>query len=461
MSMNPEDTGAGLFGSITFLDKELRRAEKLREMKRRAKQRKFGLVGVDFRKKENDAANPIEQQQEDEEEDEPPRYLKGRKVLPSTLEEFLETTPFETYELIRGQKNGLLGSTVKVVGKFKGLIRILASPDEPPLFDLAQLLNPKGYRVRLYVLRALKLTAMDMGFGGRPGLSDPYLKAVLGKEKFDDRENHIDDVVDADLYKVIEFNTELPGAGLLDVAVYDYDDFGGDDLIGRTVIDLEDRWFDNRWQKLGMENRTESMDGYRWQTKPLEKRPLYNPSSMQPQGYLECWVDILNPAEANAFPPEDVSLPPRVPFEIRIVIWKTKDVVAMDSLENMNDLYVRVWPEDCQPQETDTHWRSKKGKGSFNWRMKFDVELGPSTKFMKFPYLHFQMWDRDLLKWNDCIADGVIDIGRFIRKAYKKNMVVRPFEQLRSAKGTGVTMWNFVVHDLIEPASNDLMCPIG
>ena len=29
---------------------------------------------------------------------------------------------------------------------------------------------------------------------------------------------------------------------------------GSDDLIGRTVIDLEDRWFDARWQKMGEEN---------------------------------------------------------------------------------------------------------------------------------------------------------------------------------------------------------------
>ncbi|CAN0467761.1 unnamed protein product, partial [Scytosiphon promiscuus] len=33
----------------------------------------------------------------------------------------------------------------------------------------------------------------------------------------------------------------------------DYDDIGGDELIGRTVIDLEDRWFDQRWQVSGPE----------------------------------------------------------------------------------------------------------------------------------------------------------------------------------------------------------------
>ena len=35
---------------------------------------------------------------------------------------------------------------------------------------------------------------------------------------------------------------------LFQVNLMDYDDITGDELIGRTVIDLEDRWFDQRWQ---------------------------------------------------------------------------------------------------------------------------------------------------------------------------------------------------------------------
>jgi hypothetical protein len=53
-------------------------------------------------------------------------------------------------------------------------------------------------------------------------------------------------------------------------------------------------------------------------------------------------VDIMNIGEASAFPPDDVALPPTQIFEVRIVIWKTREVVAMDTLENMNDLFVKV-----------------------------------------------------------------------------------------------------------------------
>jgi len=32
-------------------------------------------------------------------------------------------------------------------------------------------------------------------------------------------------------------------------------------------------------------------------------------------------------------------------FEVRVVIWKCKNVPPMDSLEGMSDLFVKCWPE--------------------------------------------------------------------------------------------------------------------
>lgn len=98
---------------------------------------------------------------------------------------------------------------------------------------------------------------------------------------------------------------------------------------------------------------------------------------------MECWLDILKPEAAAVFPCDDVSLPPRQIFEVRIVIWKAKNVPAMDSLEGMSDLFVKAFLEGSTPHspnksilpsfslfssssatskplETDTHWRAKK-----------------------------------------------------------------------------------------------------
>lgn len=416
--INEEDIGAGVFGALAHLE--------LPEYGgKRKKTAEDFFTEIDF---------------DEVEVDEPPKYMINRTVLEHELEEEFKTTPFESYNLTRGQTNHpILGNTLKVVGRFKGLVRVLLKEDEPPLFDLDQLLKPQGYKIRLYVLRGTNLTPMDVGFGGRPGKSDPYLKVKLGKDLFDDRVNAIDDVTDVDFYKMIEFNAELPGYSQLDIRVMDHDDIGSDDVIGTTTIDLEDRWFDARWQEIGKENRVvpggDDPTAIRWDTKFLERRTLYVPSSNNGQGIVECWVDILTPAEASAFPPDDVALPPRQIFEMRIVIWKTQDVPAQDTLggQNMTDLYITVKPEGCKEQSTDTHWRSKKGKASFNWRMCFDMEFGHNTRAFKYPYLSFQMWDRDLLKYNDCFAEGAIDMGFYYRKAFKKNIAIKLYETPKGA----------------------------
>jgi hypothetical protein len=407
--INELDVGAGVFGALSHLE--------------------LPEYGGKRKKLADEYFTQIDLNED--EVDEPPKYMIGRRVLPYELEEEFKTTPFETYLLYRGQKNHpILGNTMKVIGRFKGLIRVMLEADEPPLFDMASLLKPQQYKIRLYVLAGKNLTPMDMGFGGRPGKSDPYLKVRLGKEIYDDRENAVDDVTDVDIYKMVEFNAELPGYSQLHISVMDKDDIGTDDTIGVTTIDLEDRWFDKRWQDIGHSNRNEDPEKLRWDTKDLENRALYVPSSNNPQGVLQCWIDILRPGEATAFPPDDVALPPRQLFEVRVVIWKSADVPAQDTLggQNMTDLFIKCWPEGCSEQETDTHWRSKKGKASFNWRMLFEVELGHNTRAMKFPYFHFQSWDRDIIKWNDMIAEGAINLGFYYRKAFKKNAAIKLYE---------------------------------
>lgn len=416
--INENDVGAGVFGALSHLE-----LPEYAGRRKRVAEEYFAEIDLT-----------------EDEKDEPPKFMLNRKVLPEELEEELKTTPFESYGLYRGQKNHpLFGNTIKMVGKFKGLVRVMLSPDEPALFDLTTLLKPQGYKIRLYAMRAMNLTPMDMGFGGRPGKSDPYLKVKLGKERFNDRENAVDDATDVDFYKLVEFNAELPGYSQLIINVMDKDDIGSDDLIGSTIIDLEDRWFDKRWQELGRENRNDNPETIRWDTKPVERRLLYVPSSNNAQGVLECWVDILTPPEATAFPPEDISLPPKQIFEVRVVVWKSRDVPAQDTFggQNMTDLFIKAWPEGCKEQETDTHWRSKRGKASFNWRMIFDIELGHNTRAMKFPYFHFQSWDRDVIKWNDMIAEGSLDLGFYYRKAFRKSMAIKLYEtpKGRAARG--------------------------
>jgi len=433
-----EDTGAGVFGALKHVkppsagvaNKKVGGVtlnDGVAEDEKKEDEGTGWLVG----KSEEELKEILESMEE--EEGDTARYMVGREKLPSELEDKLVTTPFETFKLYRGQKESRLQ-----VGVVKGLIRVVREEKELEVkdgqnhggVDIKQLLKPSMYTVRLYVLRGLSFTPMDIGMFGRPGKSDPYLKVNVGDDKFNDRKNYISDATDVDFYKCIELHTELPGASLLEIECMDYDAFGfGDDMIGKTVIDLEDRWFDEKWRNLGKENQVDEEGKMRWATKPLERRSLYVPTSHSPQGNLECYVDIMPNAIAEMYPSDDVALPPSQMFEVRVVVWRAREMVSMDVMEDMNDLYFSAWVEGCEKQSTDIHWRARNGKGSFNWRMKFDVELGHNSKAMKFPYFHIQAWDKDVFKYSDCIAESFVNLGKAFKRAYKKNQTVDVYKK--------------------------------
>jgi len=64
----------------------------------------------------------------------------------------------------------------------------------------------------------------------------------------------------------------------LEIECWDYDCLFGDDIIGASVIDLDDRFFNPKWQAL--------------EQKPIEYRELYYPTANLSQGTVICWVDI-------------------------------------------------------------------------------------------------------------------------------------------------------------------------
>jgi len=52
---------------------------------------------------------------------------------------------------------------------------------------------------------------------------------------------------------------------MLQIDAYDYDGFFGDDLIGTTKIDLDDRYYNKEWSAI--------------ENKPIEFRDLFHPTS--------------------------------------------------------------------------------------------------------------------------------------------------------------------------------------
>jgi Ca2+-dependent lipid-binding protein len=92
------------------------------------------------------------------------------------------------------------------------------------------------------------ISAYDLAAKDNDSPSDPYLHITLGDKVFNEREFYQLDNANPDFHKLFEFNAVFPGCPLLTIKVFDYDELFGDDLIGETKIDLEDRYFMSEWQ---------------------------------------------------------------------------------------------------------------------------------------------------------------------------------------------------------------------
>ena len=77
----------------------------------------------------------------------------------------------------------------------------------------------------------------------------------------------------------------LPGAGNLEIQLWDQENFLSDQLIGQTEIDLENRFYSTKWR---------SLSEY-----PIETRSLYHPSSKLEQGSIRLWVEIIPKDDLN------------------------------------------------------------------------------------------------------------------------------------------------------------------
>ena len=95
------------------------------------------------------------------------------------------------------------------------------------------------------MISAYDLASRDVG-----GASDPYVKVSCGEQEFSERDNYALDEPNPDFGSHYDFPVVFPGCPPIRVDIMDYDDLFGDDLIGTSWIDLEDRYFLAEWRAL-------------------------------------------------------------------------------------------------------------------------------------------------------------------------------------------------------------------
>lgn len=121
-------------------------------------------------------------------------------------------------------------------------------------------------------------------------------------------------------------------------------------------------------------------------------------------------------------------------YEIRVIIWETKDVPLTDG--GSVDIFVKCtldptgWSEDEITKETDTHMASKDGNGQFNWRMKFDL-----TVPCEFPRLKFSIFDAGLAA-DEAIGETTLSLKRTLKKLKSEDRVSVPKSYLSISNPT-------------------------
>jgi len=113
---------------------------------------------------------------------------------------------------------------------------------EQESFLKRQLLTKQSAYINLYILNASQLASRDIG-----SASDPYIEVTLGNKVKSTVDRYKNDEENPDFYEVFSFNSEFPGCSIVNIKIMDFDDLFGDDMVGETNIDLEDRFFSHEW----------------------------------------------------------------------------------------------------------------------------------------------------------------------------------------------------------------------
>ena len=301
----------------------------------------------------------------------------------------------------------------KSYGKFKGLIRIATKADMDDYEKVIKesqikgnidnmknlskyenlrkrLINKTSVIIRVYVLELNNLAKKDL-----LSESDPYIKILLNdKEIINERKNYQDNQKNCKWYKMYDIAGEIPGSSTLKIEVWDWDEILTDDLIGFTVIDLEDRYYNDDWQNM--------------KHKPVEVRPLLHPDLNGAQGQVYMWLEIFESSEKSTHIPWKIDPQPICELEVRFIVWETEDMELMD-VEGTSDIYVIGYIEQKELQKTDIHYRCQTGNASFNWRMLLPLKI-PIQK----PVLTLQVYDKDIFSSDDYMCGATIDLKSII-----------------------------------------------
>ncbi|CAK9089564.1 Fer-1-like protein 6 [Durusdinium trenchii] len=367
----------------------------------------------------------------DEEDD------RARPSIQGCLEDNMEPAVFRNIPLFSGSRE---------VGQVKAKFKVVSPPnkkwmtgkevsvedkvffDEKLLRKRFKIDQPHSLRVRTYIIRGLNISGAVSGYG------NPYLYFMYGANKVSLEGHRQMQSVEPRYFRTEECDVNLPEQSYFEIGLFDYQENGEDLLIGKSILDLDDRYY-TREYKLMMENKKV----------PIEYRPLLcetidpntNDVSTISKGSLEMWIELLDTTTAAEVPVSKLLQPPAMEVEVRLICWTIHDLQMRMCTDEYGDQRENIsircrCSMDCrtyngpQPkeQETDQH-DSCVGDGEFNWRFVFSriqVTKGVSIDC----FLHLSVWEYFALARPNMLCETLVELKSYVKKVSEDGRVSFP-----------------------------------
>nr|XP_040058215.1 LOW QUALITY PROTEIN: fer-1-like protein 6 [Gasterosteus aculeatus aculeatus] len=333
-----------------------------------------------------------------------------------------------TYELFRGKANEEEGATEeRFVGKFKGRFCLYKLNEDNAEdwdedadgrdFRVSRGIPPNGLvqvLIRVYIVSASNLHPADPD-----GKADPYIVLRLGKNEIKDRDNYIPKQLNPVFGRSFEMQATFPRESLLSVVVYDYDMVGGDDLIGETRIDLENRFYSRHRATCGLPTEY-SLDGY------------------------NAWRDGLKPSELLSKLCRDHGLeeplfrPGRISVADKVFVGKTCFMHEDEPLESYEHLSLKVlhrWAEipavGCKlvPEHIETRTLFNKDRPGMDqgrvqmWVDMFPMDLPPPGPSVDISPRKPKGYELRIIIWNT--EDVILEDSSFLTGQQSSDIYIK------------------------------------
>ena len=135
------------------------------------------------------------------------------------------------------------------------------------------------------------------------------------------------------------------------------------------------------------------------------------------------------PRQANERPPVDISPPPEQQWELRVIVWKLRNAPDDVDTSGLADWFATCRFGDSTEARTDTHWRAREGRASWNWRFKFGATLRQGMKYQR---LQLSLWDKDVVSANDFVGSATLELEPWMRALFRRRKFRSAYWQPRA-----------------------------